>query len=371
MVNTESMINGNQEDRNTQGNQSLTVTEITQLITATVEQVWARHGGEGPTFPLLGQEGQLEEMQKMREEIDQLKDNRKENPPLTARAVPFSTEILTEELPKNFKFPNIVEYDGKGDPEDHLARFENAALLHQYSDPIKCRVFLTTLIGSAQQWFNLLRPGDIRTFPDFSRAFLHQFASSKKHPVTPYSLFTMRQQEHEGLRAYMRRFSAVVIEVPSATSDLLIGAFIQGLTTKDFLKSLIKKPASTYDELLARAEKYVNLEEVQIARAHQWKEPPSSPKRPKPVKPDPRSDRPTRSESLGEFATYTPLKVSKLRALQICENKYLIQRPRGSDQGPRRPRSDKYCDFHKDYGHTTDECKHLGHEIERIVQQDA
>ncbi|KZV56408.1 hypothetical protein F511_00405 [Dorcoceras hygrometricum] len=71
---------------------------------------------------------------------------------------------------------------GMGDPEEHLSRFENATLLHQYADPINCRVFLTTLVRSAQQWFNLLPAGSIKNFRDFSQAFLHQFVSSKKQP---------------------------------------------------------------------------------------------------------------------------------------------------------------------------------------------
>ncbi|XP_073298454.1 uncharacterized protein [Primulina huaijiensis] len=310
-------------------------------------------------------------MKKHREEIEQLKNKRSENLPPSTRAIPFSMELMTEELSKNFEFPNIEEYDGKGDLEDHLSRFENAALLHQYTDSIKFRVFLTTLTGSVQRWFNLLRPSDIKAFSDFSRAFLHQFTSSKKHPVTPFSLFTMRQYEHESLRVYIRWFSAVVIEVSPSTSDLLICAFVQGLAMEDFLKSFIKKLTGTYDELFARTDKYVNLEEVQLARAHQQKDPNKSPRKFKPISSVPRPDQSARPEPLGKFVAYTPLKVSKLRALSICENKHLIQRPRGNDQGPRRPRSDRYCDFHKDYEHTTDECKHLCHEIERIVHQDA
>ncbi|XP_073152933.1 uncharacterized protein [Henckelia pumila] len=108
-------------------------------------------------------------------------------------------EILDADLPKQFKLPHVGEYDGKGDPEENLARFENVALLHKYSDQIKCRDFLTTLIGPSQQWFNTLCPGEIKEFKDFSKSFLHHFASSKKHPTTTFSLFAIKQREHENL----------------------------------------------------------------------------------------------------------------------------------------------------------------------------
>ncbi|XP_073132805.1 uncharacterized protein [Henckelia pumila] len=61
--------------------------------------------------------------------------------------------------------------------------------------------------------------------------------------------------------------------------------------------------------------------------------------------------------------------MSKTQAFQICEEKQLLQRPPWSKQGPRRPKSDKYCDFHNEYGHNTNGCRQLEQEIERIIQQ--
>ncbi|KAL0451874.1 UNVERIFIED_CONTAM: hypothetical protein Slati_1165500 [Sesamum latifolium] len=60
---------------------------------------------------------------------------------------------MADELPLNCRTPAIAEYDGTTDPMEHLSRFENAALLHRYTDGIKCRVFVTTFAREAQQWF--------------------------------------------------------------------------------------------------------------------------------------------------------------------------------------------------------------------------
>ncbi|XP_073049399.1 uncharacterized protein [Primulina eburnea] len=164
------------------------------------------------------------------------------------------------------RLSNVGEYDGHTDPEEHLGRFENAALLHQYSDGVRCRVFLGTLVRSAQQWFNTLQPNSIRYFVDFSAAFLHRFASSKKHQKNYLSLFVVKQQEAETLREFVQRFNNAALEIPAATPDIMISAFTQGLRGGEFFKSLVKKPPSSYDELLARAEKYVNLEDAQRYR---------------------------------------------------------------------------------------------------------
>ncbi|XP_073152599.1 uncharacterized protein [Henckelia pumila] len=337
------------------------------LVAQAVQRAFAKRAGANPLH--IDHNAHLDEIRKLKEEMEQLRKKQSGYLATTTRNIPFTQEILDADLPNQLKLPHVGEYDGKGDPEDHLARFENAALLHKYSDQIKCRSFLTTLIGPAQQWFNMLRPGEIKEFKDFSKSFLYHFASSKKHPTTTFSLFAIKQREHENLKAYIRRFSALALEVPMATPDLLISSFMQGLDTKDFLKSLIKRPPETYEELLARAEKYVNMEEIQVSWAAVKRERPKSPKNNRVPNNNSGMGQPFRPALLGEFTSFTPLRMSKVRALQICDDRKLTQRPPWTENGPRNRQSDKYCHFHNEYGHTTEDCRQLDQEIERIIQQ--
>ncbi|XP_073121148.1 uncharacterized protein [Henckelia pumila] len=249
---------------------------LDQLINQAVQRAFAERGGVNPLHP--DQSTHLEEIKRLKEEMEQLRKKQVGYLATTTRNIPFTQEILDANLPNHFKLPHVGEYDGKGDPEEHLARFENAALLHKYSDQI--------------------------------------------------NLFAIKQREHENLKAYIRRFSGLALEVPMTTPDLLISAFMKGLYTKDFLKSLINRPPETYEELLARAEKYVNMEEIQVSRAAVKRERPKSPK----------SNRVPSSNS-------------------------------GMGQPFRPAEPDKYCHFHNEYGHTTEDCRQLEQEIERIIQQ--
>ncbi|KAL0407963.1 UNVERIFIED_CONTAM: hypothetical protein Sradi_1730700 [Sesamum radiatum] len=65
---------------------------------------------------------------------------------------------------------------------------------------------------------------------------------------------------------------------------------------------------------------------------------------------------------------YTPLTVPITQALMAVEGNGLLARLRSWKGGPQRPQLDKFCRFHNNYGHTTEECHHTKNEIERIIQ---
>ncbi|KAL0298787.1 UNVERIFIED_CONTAM: hypothetical protein Sradi_6538500 [Sesamum radiatum] len=117
-----------------------------------------------------------------------------EAPPLAVapppRRSPFATHILAEAIQSGIKIPNISEYDGTKDPQDHLDRFLAKADLIDISDAAYCKLFRTTLAGKAMTWFNQLPIRSIDNFEQLSQRFLHHFAIKKdtqKRPLT-YSL---------------------------------------------------------------------------------------------------------------------------------------------------------------------------------------
>lgn len=54
-----------------------------------------------------------------------------------------------------------------------------------------------------------------------------------------------------------------MLEVPGASEEIKIRAMTQGLREGDLFRSLALDPIITFDRLLERAERYINLEEAQ------------------------------------------------------------------------------------------------------------
>ncbi|KAL0413172.1 UNVERIFIED_CONTAM: hypothetical protein Sradi_1518900 [Sesamum radiatum] len=110
------------------------------------------------------------------------------------------------------------------------------------------------------------------------------------------------------------------------------------------------------------------MEDAQAAKKESRGEKPEKVKEETPSK-KPRVDTRDRKPPFQRInAIYTPLTIPITQALMAVEEKGLLTCPRSWRDTPQRPKSNKFCHFHNDYGHTTVECRHLKNEIERLIQ---
>ncbi|KAL0419229.1 UNVERIFIED_CONTAM: hypothetical protein Sradi_1336400 [Sesamum radiatum] len=167
-----------------------------------------------------------------------------------------------------------------------------------------------------------ITPTVIGSFEEFCSLFLHQFGSSRKHRKTKLSLFSIRQKEGEPLKEYVQHFNTAALEVPMTTCARIAG--------RRLFKSLAKKPATKFDALLARAAKYINMEDAQASKREGRGEKRKENKDEGPSK-KPRTDFKDKRPVWQRVNTlYTPLAVPITQALMAVEGK--VQAPEEQDR---------------------------------------
>ncbi|RZS27979.1 hypothetical protein BHM03_00061527 [Ensete ventricosum] len=186
--------------------------------------------------------------------------------------------------------------------------------LYDTSDAIMCRPFPTTLRGIAPRWYNQLLPSSIHSFNQLAREFEGNFLSSARPKPTATSL-GMRQKEEEHLEQYLARFTD------------------------------------------GRANQYVTVETLVAEKGEDHKRPQGEPSRGPPSGLSRR--RVERGEQTVPQPPNVPLNYTRMEIFLQIREKGLLKTPnplrsQAEDQDHRR-----YCRFHRDYGHDTEQCYDL------------
>uniref|UniRef100_A0A2N9I9G2 Uncharacterized protein n=1 Tax=Fagus sylvatica TaxID=28930 RepID=A0A2N9I9G2_FAGSY len=327
-----------------------------------------------------------EELKEMREQMKEMKSQVKAKAAknldmLVHRSEsPFTKRIDEYPLPTKFKVPQLETFDGFKDPLDYLDSFRTIMRLHGVSDEIMCRTFPTNLRGSARTWFNQLETGSIDTFAQLSRAFIDNFIGGRRSVRPANYLLNIRQREGESLRSYVQRFNKEAVQIDEPNEYVALTAFNAGLLKGDFLFQLCKDPPKSMSELMYEAQKFINAEDAFQARdeflSRKRKEPEDrrfDSSRNKSSRQDyPKAERKNISSSNRREerpSSFTPLNMSIDQVLLQIQDNPDIQWPGKLRSDPTKRSKDLYCRFHRDHGHTTEDCFALKQQIEALIRQ--
>jgi len=120
-------------------------------------------------------------------------------------------------------------------------------------------------------------------------------------------------------------------------------------------------PASTHEPKL-RAADYVRMEEMQTLHTKFCNDFAATT-----ANPTPRPDTCPREPRQPRFTIYAPVTVARSRILDEALQADLIPPPRKTTTPPNTDMT-KYCRYHRNHGHTTEECKALQDKIEELVR---
>ena len=213
-----------------------------------------------------------------------------------------------------------------------------------------------------------------------------------------YHLLTIKQGSQENLKSYVQRFNAESLKIDVLDEKFAVTAFIAGLgmQSKDLMFSISKNPQANMAEVLAKAEKYINGEEALMSKKESSstskdkntieKRRGRSPKRQGDQRKSPgveqeRSPKrrgnlrdrlgPSQPEGPRRYSPqrFTPLTASVSQVLHEVQNEQFLRWPAHMKSNPATRDNTKSCEFHRDYGHRTDNCIQLRREIEYLIQR--
>uniref|UniRef100_A0A2N9GSC5 Retrotransposon gag domain-containing protein n=1 Tax=Fagus sylvatica TaxID=28930 RepID=A0A2N9GSC5_FAGSY len=164
---------------------------------------------------------------------------------------PFSKEIESARLPRNFSAPTYVMYDGKADPVGHISHYRQSMAIHLGNNALMCRMFPSSLGPMSLRWFNRLPHSSIFSWNELAEAFVSRFITNSRKPKEFASLMSMRMKDSESLKNYSARYWEVYNEVDGGTEDMAMKTFKEGLHPESELRH----------SLMSRIEQYVRVEE--------------------------------------------------------------------------------------------------------------
>lgn len=129
-----------------------------------------------------------------------------------------------------------------------------------------CRAFPTTLKEPTRVWFSKLTPNTVFTFKELSGHFVTHYIGGQRYKRFLASLLNIKQWKDESLMSCVTRFNKEVLLINNVNSTVLVTAFTNILQSGEFLFSIYKNDPKTMVDMLYKAMKYMNAEDVMIAR---------------------------------------------------------------------------------------------------------
>ncbi|GJS47936.1 reverse transcriptase domain-containing protein [Tanacetum coccineum] len=282
----------------------------------------------------------------------------------------FTRRISDFSEDKKRRMPaNVKTYDGTGDPDDHLKIFESAATIENWPQPVWCHMFNSTLVGNARNWFSKLPCRSIDGFEELRRAFRLNFTQRKKCAKNPVELARVKQRQGESTSAYVERYKDECIHVKACPEILKILGFMNGINNPELIKRLNDRVPQTFDELMKRTRSFIQGEAAAADSRKGYS--------------NNRSQEQSRRQSNDQSSSrnnsyrgqrggrgndkYTPLTMTPKEILATEGASFPKPPPMRTPEEQRV--GNGYCEYHRQKGHTTNECVQLRQLIDKLVKE--
>ena len=252
----------------------------------------------------------------------------------------------------------------------------------------------------ARGWFDKLPNGCIDEWFELKRRFLIRFSQRKKCFKDPTEIHKIQRKANETLSTFKERFieeSGRILDVPEI---MQIGAFMYGHKCPELSKKFADKIPRTVDEMMERVDDFLRSEEAydtteaprgeaidsQKKGNNVYKNDRSYGDKRKPNKPHnhygggysshSRDTRPPYPrEAHAPYQQHRPAQRVTINSLSktpaeilTSEHQLNLPRPPPLIGTPRKENLDRFCEYHGEKGHYTDDCYQLKKQLETALE---
>nr|GEY60689.1 reverse transcriptase domain-containing protein [Tanacetum cinerariifolium] len=239
-----------------------------------------------------------------------------------------------------------------------------AAQVERWAMPTWCHMFNSTLIGAARVWFDELPPESIDGYKDMKAAFLSYFMQQKKYVKDPVEIHNIKQRDGETLEDFMEQFKVETRRMKGALECMRISGFMHEINNPKLTKRLNEHVPRTMEEMMIATTAFIRGEAAAAnkKKGHMSWKPQDQSKKHTDKRPDFRGH----SRDGRGANQFNPLPRTPKEILAAEANKFQPPPPMVTPVEKRN--GNKFCDFHNDKGHSTDECMQLKNQIEELVR---
>nr|GEX15848.1 reverse transcriptase domain-containing protein [Tanacetum cinerariifolium] len=177
-------------------------------------------------------------------------------------------------------------------------------------------------------WFDELPPESIDGYKDLKAAFLAYFMQQKKYVKDPVEIHNIKQRDGETIEDFMERFKIETGRMKGAPECMRISRFMHEVNNPELTKRLNEQVPKTMEEMMITTTAFIRREAAAASK---------------------KKGHVTPKETLAAEASK-------------------FQPPPPMVTPVEKRSSNKFCDFHNDKGHSTDECMQLKKQIEELVR---
>ncbi|KAM1348211.1 hypothetical protein ACFX2F_002409 [Malus domestica] len=180
---------------------------------------------------------------------------------------PYSKKIDALKMPMGYQPPKFMQFDGKGNPKQHVAHFVETCNNAGTEGDYLAKQFVRSLKGNAFEWYTELEPKSINNWEQLEREFLNRLYSTLR-TISMLELTNTKQWEDKLVVDYINRWRTLSLDckdrfLKTSSIEMCVQGMQCGL---HYILQDIKP--RTFEELATRAH------DMELSIAHHGKKEP-------------------------------------------------------------------------------------------------